>query len=357
MSADPPLTIKLICKAAFESDQDTFLRQVPDDFEQNAGIRFTVDPSTQEYDWLVVYDELPHKHPLYATSSGYELCCPPQQTMLITVEPSSIKTYGSDYLSQFGVVLTSQEPWAIDLPIVVRSQPALRWFYGAGTSPKKTWHDLASSSPDAKSKLISNVCSSKTQRHTEHHARYQFSQFLNNQIPGMELFGRGVNPIADKTDALDAFKYHIAVENHYAQHHWTEKLADAFLGLTLPFYYGCPNAADYFPEESFVPVDIHRPDQALKIIQREIAENGYERRLDAIREARRRVLEEYNLITVVSRLARERHSSQSTRVSGARLYSRHVIRKQSVRQTAKYLLERYQVRRHNRANVRLRHAG
>ena len=52
---------------------------------------------------------------------------------------------------------------------------------------------------------------------------------------------------------------HIAVENHIAPHHWTEKLSDSFLGYCLPFYIGCPNAADYFPEQSFIGLDIEDP--------------------------------------------------------------------------------------------------
>ncbi|MEZ6050382.1 MAG: hypothetical protein R3C02_03185 [Planctomycetaceae bacterium] len=51
------------------------------------------------------------------------------------------------------------------------------------------------------------------------------------------------------------YRYHVAVENHIAEHHWTEKLADAFLGATLPFYFGCPNASDYF-----LPGELH-PDR------------------------------------------------------------------------------------------------
>ena len=86
-----------------------------------------------------------------------------------------------------------------------------------------------------------------------------------------------------------AFRYHIAIENHIAPHHWTEKLADVFLGHSLPFYHGCPNAADYFPADSFIPIDIHQPERVLEIIRQAIDRGEYERRLPAIVESRRRV--------------------------------------------------------------------
>jgi hypothetical protein len=47
----------------------------------------------------------------------------------------------------------------------------------------------------------------------------------------------------------------------------TEKLADAFLGLTYPIYYGCTNLSGYFPDKSFTPIDITKPDQAISIIE------------------------------------------------------------------------------------------
>ena len=54
-----------------------------------------------------------------------------------------------------------------------------------------------------------------------------------------------------------------------------EKLSDAFLGATLLFYFGCPNAGDYFPEESFIPIDINDVEGASGTIKRAICEKEY----------------------------------------------------------------------------------
>ena len=56
------------------------------------------------YDWLVVYDDF---------RGRIELNCPSQNTILVTTEPSSIKTYETNYTKQFGYVLSGQEDWAL----------------------------------------------------------------------------------------------------------------------------------------------------------------------------------------------------------------------------------------------------
>ncbi|MHC4553671.1 MAG: glycosyltransferase family 10 domain-containing protein, partial [Planctomycetota bacterium] len=171
------------------------------------------------------------------------------------------------------------------------------WFYGLNSQIK--YNDMHT--PEHKTQVISTVCSTKQQRHTLHHKRYSFVQALRQTLPELEVFGRGIQPVKDKSEALDDFKYHIAVENYIGPHHWTEKLADTFLGVCLPFYAGAPNAADYFPPESFIPIDIHDPAGAAKIIQQAIAENAYEKRLPAILEARKLVMEKYNMFAVLAR--------------------------------------------------------
>jgi hypothetical protein len=66
----------------------------------------------------------------------------------------------------------------------------------------------------------------------------------------MEILSHDVNPMNDKAETLDPYQYHLTAENHVYSHHLTEKIPDAFLGYTMPFYHGYPNTADYFPRES-----------------------------------------------------------------------------------------------------------
>jgi len=348
-----PINVKFVAKGHPLSQQDIFLRQFPGRSAQWSRCRFTFDPDAIQYDWLAVYDDLPPMPGERFSSRIESLACPPQNTLFITMEPSSIKTYGYDFLNQFGVVITSQEPWAITNPQAVYTQPALRWFYGVSPKQLRTWDEMIQSPPEHKTGDLSAVCSSKKQKNTVHAERYAFTMRIKQLIPEMALFGRGVCPIDDKADALDSYRYHIVIENHVAPHHWTEKLADAFLGLTLPFYYGCPNVADYFPKDSFIPVDVRDPEGAARIIRDAISTQQFERRLPAIREARRRVLNQYNLFAVVAREIEHReegsHADSSTPGSvGARLYSRHASRKRSLLHTLRFAGEHLRMKLRSR---------
>lgn len=334
------------------ADCGVFLRQFPGCKPAWGRCEFTFDPDATNYDWLVCYDDLaPVRDERFSTRIE-PLNCPPQHTMLITMEPSSIKIYGRDFLSQFGVVLTSQEPWAINSENTVYSQPALRWYYGVGSHSLRGWDQMWNYPPEEKTEDLSTVCSSKQQSSTLHACRFNFIQRMRELVPEMRVFGYGVEPINDKADAIDSFRYHLVVENHLAQHHWTEKLADAFLGLSLPLYVGCPNAADYFPPDSFIPLNISDLTGSAARIRQAIANNEFEKRLPAIREARRRVLECYNLFAVIANLIEQRHSTNAQRVPDALLLSRHAMRHHSIGTMIRYAIEKYRHRRRIRQLVR-----
>lgn len=301
------IRVKFLTKAqAVDQPPGQWLRRFPGRTPAWGRCRFIFDANARDYDWLVVYDDLPRRAGSRLPDWVEELACPRERTLLVTTEPSSIKRYGRAYLAQFGHVLTSQEPWAVPHPRAIRLQPGLVWFYGMDRRDG-TYDDLVrQAEPSAKPGLIATVCSSKRMGHTLHSARYDFTQELKRRLPELEVFGHGVRPIKDKSEAVDAFRYHIAIENHVAPHHWTEKLADAFLGYSLPFYFGAPNATDYFPSGSFIPIDIFDVDGTERVIREAIARDEYTRRLPAIREARRLVLEKYGTFPQLASLIEER---------------------------------------------------
>jgi hypothetical protein len=132
--------------------------------------------------------------------------------------------------------------------------------------------------------------------------------------------------MSDKAAAIDPYQYHIAIENHIYPHHLTEKMPDSFLGYAIPFYHGCPNATDYFPAESFIPIDINDFSKSLDIIRSTLANNEYRDRLPYVIEARRRVLEEYNLFAVLDReISRNDKKRLSCRNNGV-IMNRQTIR-------------------------------
>jgi len=134
-----------------------------------------------------------------------------------------------------------------------------------------------------------------------HRKRFEFAKLLKAHFGDkMDLFGRGLNEIEDKWDALEPYQYHVAIENSAVNDYWTEKLADAFLAGCHPIYYGCPNIDRYFDPSSLTPIDIDQPEKATAVIEACIAQNQYEASKDLIWEARTMVLDRYNLFALIA---------------------------------------------------------
>lgn len=337
----PPIVVKFMAKYYSPEKYASWRRQLPDGSPTWGRCVFTFDQACRTYDWLAVYDDLSPVRDERFSVRTEPLACPRAHTVLVTTEPPTIKDYGADFLAQFGLVLTSQEPWAVRAGTAVFRQAGLRWYYGMTGQERFSYDRMVAHPPEAKTALISTVCSTKQRgESTLHQARLRFTEQLERAMPELQRFGQGVRPIDDKADAIDAFRYHVAIENHVAPHYWTEKLSDAFLGLALPFYCGAPNAADYFPAESFIPIDVADFEGSLAIIRRAIAEGAWERRLPALREARRRVLEEHNLFASLAREIEARHDPARPAEAGARIASRRALKFQGVGHFVRALAEK-----------------
>lgn len=322
-----PLDANIKVKVLSKAHENEWLRQLPNNQPYWGNCHFLFDEDERDYNWLIVYNDLPTSRGERFSINEELLACSSHNTLLITTEPSSIKTYGKAFTAQFGYVLTSQEPWALPHPQRIYSQPSLHWFYGLGKDKKIPFNELLAAKAPQKNKLISTVCSTKQQKHTLHNRRYEFTQELKALMPELDIYGHGVIEMDDKAISLDNYKYHIAIENHLGLHHWTEKLSDAFLGYTLPFYYGCPNAADYFPEDSFIPIDIYDISTAYDCIQKAITDKTYEKKLPAIIEARNRVLHQYNIFAVIHKIVNQHQPVNSNNDVNTTIYSRRALRK------------------------------
>lgn len=324
--SEPKIRVKFMHRGLRRGHSfDGFIRQFPGCYPQWGNCLFDFDVDCRDYDWLVVYQDLPRGEKFFTEE---KLLCARERTMLVTGEPSTITVFGTDYLRQFGCILTFQEKWAMRHPKVIFHHPGLIWHYGLpfGKGEFINWDTMASTPPPQKSKTISTVCSQRTGNITLHSTRVDFTWSLKEDLPELDIFGHGVNPMNDKAEALDPYRFHIAVENHVYDHHLTEKLPDAFLGYTLPFYHGAPNASDYFPQESFIPIDINDYHRSLEIIKSHLANNEYEDRLPFIIEARRRVLEEQNLFAIISSKIVDQEKKISTLTVGKVIRNRSTMR-------------------------------
>jgi len=307
--------VKLIGRASLADENSNFKSQSPKNKGEWDKCKFTFNPLETKYDWLVVIDDIsrviPHRTEL--------LKCPKENTILITTEPSSITRYGRAFAKQFHHLITSQDDKVLPHPNAIRSQTGNIWFYG------KDYDDIVKTKYQDKAKVISTVCSNKKQGHTIHRLRYEFTKKMEKEIPELERFGKGFKWIEQKADALDKYEFHVAIENHIAKNVWTEKLADAFLGFCVPIYCGCPNVYDYFPKDSLIQIDINDMDESIKTIRKIISTKGeYKRRLEAVKEARRRVIEEYNLLSMINKIVI--NSGQHKFTPNKKIYGRRIMR-------------------------------
>jgi len=325
------IKVKFLAKTPPDQDPNLWLSLFPKRKPVLDNVQFTFDLEAFEYDWLVVYEGLPPLSSERKINRREALACARQNTLLITTEPSSIRIDGPHFLRQFGHVLTAKDPKLVKHPHQIFQTPPLRWFYGRPMSENNSTHDDIDSfktrSPITKKHDLSTVCSNKRMSQTVHAQRYDCIMELKRRLgKELSLFGRGINPISDKAEAMDDFRYHIAVENHIEPHHWTEKIADCFLAYCLPFYYGPPNISDYFPEDAVIPIDIFDIDSTERIIRETIENSLYEERLPAIIEARNRVLNDYNLMNVIAGLVTEKNVIKAAR-KNTYIDGRHIYRK------------------------------
>lgn len=314
MTQTKQILVKLVTKGVSDNSPTVPFQTCFPKNEPTWGSCTFVAPNEKMYDWFVVYDD---------THCNFRVHCPKENTLLITSEPSSIKVYERAYLKQFAHVLSGQEDWALSHKGKIYSQPALLWYY----NHKLDYNEIRNHRAFNKNKLISTVCSTKQHGHTAHKRRYNFTEEVKKAIPELDWYGKGVQPIEAKSEALDNYRYHIAIENHSSKHWWTEKLADAFLGQTLPFYYGARNLKEYFPEESYIFIDINQPQVAIETIKKALLNNEYEKRLPYILEARRRILEKYNLFATVSNIVESKITHRGMSKETWTFQKRHSIRK------------------------------
>lgn len=94
------------------------------------------------------------------------------------------------------------------------------------------------------------------------------------------------------------------MENSQIPHYWTEKFADPILAFTIPFYCGCTNISDYFPQDCYIPIDINKKDEAIAKIKSVLKnpEAEYRKRLPALLAARKKILEDYNIFSELLRM-------------------------------------------------------
>lgn len=271
------------------------MRQTPGGRGVWEGVQFLARPTPEPCHAWFVYEELRQPE---------TLLCPPGNTVFITAEPRAVRRYHPAFLAQFGWVVTSQRE--IQHPGVIRRQQGLAWHIGRVGAEHRSvrgYDELAAQvSPPDKTGQLGLLCSNSTLT-DEHVRRLKFVRQLTAHFgERVDMFGIGTRPLGDKWDGIAPYRYSIVLENSSHPNYWTEKLADTFLGWSFPFYWGCPNLADYFPEGSYCYLDRDDPRGSCERIERAMADGAYEKSLPQLAEARERVLNRYNMFAEMAEL-------------------------------------------------------
>lgn len=257
---------------------------------------FLYNDASQDYDYLVVFDDLP---------APIQPRCPLNNVIHLASEPPSVHRYHPDYMSQFAWCVTQDA--ALRRPGVIRHHAGLHWFIGRdlGDAPVRedlNFPQLKALFGQPKSKKISVIASNRAST-AGHRARLEFAMKLKEHYgEAIDFYGRGYAPFGDKLEALGNYRFHVVLENSVYDHYFSEKLTDCFLAGSYPIYSGCPNLTEYFPSNSFVSIDITRLDQSIASIDAAISQSFDEKYQAELLEARDLVLYKHNLYPMLTSL-------------------------------------------------------
>lgn len=156
----------------------------------------------------------------------------------------------------------------------------------------------------------------------------QLKKHFGNKL---DVYGRGINDFGDKWDVIAPYKYHIVIENSRTNNYFTEKITDVFLGMAFPIYYGCPNLASFFPDDSFAEINIHDFEHSVKIIENSIASDYFDRFHSSIEKSRQLSLEKYNMFNMMAEVldsipASSKQNNAKTIIQPCNKYSLHNMR-------------------------------
>ena len=295
--------------------QKLFEKQLPD-FLQSKDIIFKIN-SKEDIIWdlVVVYDCINEPFSVKHRENGL---------LFISGEPPMVGVYSKLFLKQFDYIISSHTNIKNSKNYLL--QQSLPWYYGydiMNDSINYTFNDLEQTPPSLKkSKTISFITSNRVFL-PGHVLRIKFlEEIQKNYSDHIDIYGIGFHPMNDKAEAIDPYHFSICIENSNIDNYWTEKISDAFLGYSIPVYYGCKNISSYFSTDSFISIDIKNKKATFSIIENLIqnTESIYSEKLSALIESRKKCLYEYNLFFfIVSFVEKYIQSSLSDKITNTNL--------------------------------------
>jgi hypothetical protein len=172
----------------------------------------------------------------------------------------------------------------------------------------KSW-DFLNEAPVPRKKIALGIIASDLDSLDGHKARLRFLEEIDASDIDCVIWGRG-NSLKrfrkyrgfalSKWDVHSICRYSIVIENCVSPWYWSEKIADALLGYSLPLYHGSQELERYLPADSFIPININQSD-CIDVVRSILRNDPYEDRLPAITAARRLLLNKENLYAFLDR--------------------------------------------------------
>lgn len=289
-------------------------RQSPKGTGRWENVEFTLNPD-QPYSYVVVLNYAP---------APVTVAVDPMRIWTIQQEPpyDVFRVFHKAPKQYFRVFTTDQQMTG---DRYVHTQPALPWHID------KTYDELRSLAVPQKKWPLSFITSMKKE-FEGHKKRIRFwedlrtsaachlvatDSYYENIYPELskqerekKLLSAGfTHVVAGKWEGLAPYRYSISIENYHGPDYWSEKLADCFLSWTVPLYYGCTNLSDYFPEDSYIAIDIEEKN-TLEKIRGIIEKDDWKKRLPAIKKARELILGKYQFYPFVANRIKEWEKEQ-----------------------------------------------
>ncbi len=174
-------------------------------------------------------------------------------------------------------------------------------------SLNENYKKLLNSAPE-KTEILSSFFSKNSygQGKVKHMSFIKFFEEKNSSIK-CHIFGHNNQEFKNhknglKEDSVSPYKYVICVENNFENNYVTEKLYDGILSECLCFYWGAPNIDEIINPQAFIKLDLDNFETAYDTIIQTINNNEWEKRINAIRKEKNRLLKENHFIPVIEKI-------------------------------------------------------
>ena len=172
------------------------------------------------------------------------------------------------------------------------------WYPGKCGGINKTYDYLLNEKPLIKDKNLTCILSNKIDCEG-HKLRHDFtSKFIENynfDLYGVVSFSNKTLPTNNKCEGLDSYKYCLSFDNQdIIKPFFGTQFTDSILRWCVPIYWGGASLEDYFPEGSYIQIDIKK-ETTIEDIKSFLSKDNYEERISALKEARELILNQYNM--------------------------------------------------------------